>query len=99
MGKQNISTPRFPIFRIMDIKKLLPYLILLLITISIVMTLITISTAQTHMNSINSKEFQSNYESFNQILQSFVNDNGTVDYASIRIDPFNLDKFIILLIM
>ena len=95
MGKQNISTPRFPIFRIMDIKKLLPYLILLLITISIVMTLITISTAQTHMNSINSKEFQSNYESFNQILQSFVNDNGTVDYASIRIDPFNLDKFII----
>ena len=95
MGKQIISTPRFPIFRFMDIKRLWFYLLLLLITISIVITLIAVSTAQTDVNTMESKEFQNNYESFNQVLQSFVNENGTVNYTSIRNDPFNLDKFII----
>jgi hypothetical protein len=42
---------------------------------------------------VNSKDFQSNYESFNNVLQSFSNNNGTIDYTSIRSDPFNLDKF------
>lgn len=94
MGKQNISTPSFPIFRFRYIKRYLLYIILLIVTVSVAMTAITIGEAQTDVNAIGSAEFQSNYESFNNVLQSFSNEIGTVDYTSIRNDPFNLDKFI-----
>jgi hypothetical protein len=94
MGKQKISTPSFPIFRFKNINRSLPYLILLIFTVSAAMTAIKGIAAQTPMTTIDTKKFKNNYESFNAILKSFVNENGTVDYASIRSDPYNLDKFI-----
>ncbi len=94
MGKRKISTPSFPIFRFNNIKKSLSYTILLTFLVGISAALITVSRAQTNINSIDSIEFQDNYESLNRVLRSFVNDNGNVDYTSIRNDPFNLDKFI-----
>lgn len=71
----------FPIFIFIHINWLLLYISLIN----------TVSTVQTD---VNSTDFQSNYESFNSVLQSFSNDNGTIDYTSIRHDPYNLDKFI-----
>ncbi|MEE8340534.1 MAG: DUF547 domain-containing protein [Candidatus Neomarinimicrobiota bacterium] len=42
---------------------------------------------------MSSADLQNSYESFNNVLQTFSN-NGTVDYTSLRTDPFNLEKFI-----
>ena len=95
MGKRKISTPSFPIFRFNNIKKSLSYTVFLIVVISVAITFITASGTETNVNMIDSTEFQNQYESFNSLLQSFVNDNGTVDYTSIRNNPFNLDKFII----
>ena len=95
MGKRKISTPSFPIFRFNNIKKSLSYTVFLIVVISVAITFITASATETNVNMIDSTEFQNQYESFNSLLQSFVNDNGTVDYTSIRNNPFNLDKFII----
>ncbi len=95
MGKQKISTPSFPIFHFKDIARSLFYIILLIVTISATKTTIVDSTAQKRVNPIDSTDLKINYESFNNVLLSFVDDKGTVNYASIRSDPFNLDKFVI----
>jgi len=94
MGKRKISTTSFPIFRYNNIKKSLSYTILFIVVISVAMTIITASSTETDVNMIDNTELHINYDSFNSLLQSFVNDSGTVDYHSIRNDPFNLDKFI-----
>jgi hypothetical protein len=94
MGKQQLSTPRFPIFHFMNIKKSLPIIILLKITVIISMTTTAVGKFEEDRKMIDSTEFQSNYESFNNVLQSFSNVNGSVDYTSIRNNPYNLDIFI-----
>jgi len=94
MGKQKISTTSFPIFLFTNDRKYYSYLLILVIVISVVLTMITIGTAQTKVSTMDSTKFQINYESFNSVLQSFSNENGSVDYTSIRNDPFNLNKFI-----
>lgn len=63
--------------------KLIKYIIILL--------QFSIVTAQTP---IGKDILNENLTSFNNILESFSNVNGTVDYSSIRNDPFNLDKFL-----
>jgi hypothetical protein len=67
----------FPIFLFIHIKWLLFYISL-------------INTPSTVQTDVNSKDFQSNYESFNNVLQSFSNDDGNIDYTSIRSDPSNV---------
>ncbi len=77
----------------MNVKTKTSFLILIL---SIVTIIIAYSPKedQISMDVIDSTVIQSNYESFNNVLQSFSNSNGTVDYTSIRNDPFNLNKYI-----
>jgi len=43
---------------------------------------------------IDKNKLDENRTSFNTVLESFSSVNGTVDYSSIRNDPFNLDKFL-----
>lgn len=68
----------------------------LIFILSIVTIIIAYSQTedQISMNVIDSTTIHNNYESFNNVLQSFSNSNGTVDYTSIRNDPFNLNKFL-----
>jgi len=78
----------------MNIKKSLPFIFLLIITVIISMTTTAVGKFEEDSEMIDSTEFQINYESFNNVLQSFSNVNGSVDYTSIRNNPYNLDKFI-----
>ena len=51
-----------------------------------------INTASAVQADMGNADLQNSYESFNNVLQTFSN-NVTVDYTSIRSDPFNLEQF------